>query len=71
MDIDSDTLDELTVDNLKEMRESILESLVERKQDRGMAIFTTDKDEDIKQLKKLYKAFNRVINYMSVAGQYE
>ena len=69
LEIDHDVLDALTVENLKCMRETVIENLFNREHgDLQLAVFSTDKAEDVRQLKKLYKGFNRVIRYMSVPG---
>lgn len=41
----------------------MLGDLKRRKEDRGMAIFNCDKDEDIKEMNRHIKAFKLVLNY--------
>ena len=41
----------------------MIDDLKRRKEDKGMAIFDCDKDEDIKKLNKHIKAFKLVLKY--------
>jgi len=62
-DLDYDEVDRITVNSLKELRNLLENDLERRKEGTGMAIFDTDKDEDVKLLKKQIKAFETVIKY--------
>jgi hypothetical protein len=42
---------------------NMVDDLKRRKEDKGMAIFDCDKDEDIKKLNKHIKAFKLVLKY--------
>ena len=63
VDIDYDEIDKITVNSLKELRNLLENDLERRKEGTGMAIFDTDKDKDVKLLKKQIKAFETVIKY--------
>ena len=63
VDIDYDEIDKITVNSLKELRKLLENDLELRKEGTGMAIFDTDKDKDVKLLKKQIKAFETVIKY--------
>ena len=63
VEIDIDAADKITLSNLKEMLECLENDYELRKEDRGMAIFEKDKDEDLKILKEHIKAFKTVIKY--------
>jgi len=63
VDIDYDEVDKITVNSLKELRNLLENDLKLRKEGTGMAIFDTDKDKDVKLLKKQIKAFETVIKY--------
>ena len=62
-DLDYDEVDRITVNSLKELRNLLENDLERRKEGTGMAIFDTDKDKDVKLLKKQIKAFETVIKY--------
>ena len=62
-DLDYDEVDKITVNSLKELRNLLENDLERRKEGTGMAIFDTDKDKDVKLLKKQIKAFETVIKY--------
>ena len=63
IDIDYDEVDKIIVNSLKELRNLLENDLQLRKEGAGMAIFDTDKDKDVKLLKKHIKAFETVIKY--------
>jgi len=63
VDIDYDEVDKITVNSLKELRKLLENDLERRKEGTGMAIFDTDKDKDVKLLKRQIKAFETVIKY--------
>ena len=63
VEIDMDAADKIVVVNLKHMLECLEDDYELRKEDRGMAIFEKDKDEDLKILKKHIKSFKTVLKY--------
>lgn len=63
VEIDMDAADKITLSNLKHMLELLENDYELRKEDRGMAIFEKDKDEDLKILKKHIKSFKTVLKY--------
>ena len=63
VEIDYDQADKLVIQNLKTMLECLENDYELRKEDRGMAIFENDKDEDLKILKKHIKYFKTVLKY--------
>ena len=63
VEIDYDEADKIVVANLSSMLECLENDYELRKEDRGMAIFEKDKDEDLKLLKKHIKAFKTVLKY--------
>ena len=63
VEIDIDAADKIVVANLSSMLELLENDYELRKEDRGMAIFEKDKDEDLKILKEHIKAFKTVIKY--------
>ena len=63
VEIDMDAADKIVVINLKHMLECLEDDYELRKEDRGMAIFEKDKDEDLKILKKHIKSFKTVLKY--------
>lgn len=63
VEIDMDAADKIVVANLNCMLECLENDYELRKEDRGMSIFDTDKDKDLKILKKHIKSFKIVIKY--------
>ena len=63
VEIDYDEADKIVVANLSSMLDCLENDYELRKDDRGMAIFDTDKDKDLKILKKHIKAFKTVLKY--------
>ena len=63
VEIDMDSADRITVQNLNNLLECLENDYELRKEDRGMAIFETDKDKDLKILKKHIKSFKTVLKY--------
>lgn len=69
MTVEVELTDEMIVKYLKESREGLTRDLNDRKNDRiSCGIFEYDKKEDIKAIKKLIKALDKVIWYHSVEG---
>jgi hypothetical protein len=63
VEIDMDSADRITVQNLNNLLECLENDYELRKEDRGMAIFESDKDKDLKILKKHIKSFKTVLKY--------
>lgn len=63
VEIDANSSDKITVQNLTNMLENLENDYELRKEDRGMAIFECDKDKDLKLLKKHIKSFKTVLKY--------
>ena len=63
VELDMDAADKIVVANLSSMLELLENDYELRKEDRGMAIFEIDKDEDLKILKKHIKSFKTVLKY--------
>ena len=63
VEIDMDAADKIVAVNLKNMLELLEDDYGLRKEDRGMAIFEKDKDEDLRILKKHIKSFRTVLKY--------
>jgi hypothetical protein len=65
--VSSDSLDKLVVEELSEMLQILEEQYEDRKMNRGLflAIFDHDQTRDLKKIKKLIRAYKRVIAYCS------
>lgn len=66
IDLGFEDMDRITAGNLKEVRSFMKADLKARKTNKGISIFSTDKKEDIKVMKKYIKAFDLIIPYFSV-----
>jgi hypothetical protein len=66
VELTDEFLDELIVGRLSESREILEEDLVNRKNGDALGIFSMDREEDIRKIKKMIKSLNRVIKYHSV-----
>lgn len=64
-DLDYEEIDKITVSSLKDLLGILENDLELRKSGNGMPIFDTDKDKDVKLLKKHIKAFKTVLKYYS------
>ena len=62
-DLDYEEVDKITVKSLKDLLDTLEQDFVSRKQGTGMSIFDTDKDEDLKILKKHIKAMKLILKY--------
>ena len=62
-DLDYDEADRITVNSLKDLLGILENDLELRKAGTGMSIFDTDKDKDVKLLKKHIKAFKTILRY--------
>jgi hypothetical protein len=63
VEVDWELSDIIVAKNLKELLDVLEHDLDCRKRDVGMAIFDTDKDKDIKLLKKHIKAMKLILKY--------
>ena len=63
VEIDMDETDRITVQNLNNLLECLEDDYELRKEGKSIAIFDTDKDEDLKILKKHIKSFKTVLKY--------
>jgi hypothetical protein len=63
IDVDWELSDIIVAKNLKELLETLEDDYESRKQGTGMSIFDTDKDKDIKLLKKHIKAMKLILKY--------
>lgn len=72
LEIDIDMAETLVVPVLKDSLEMLENDLraYDDEEDRFIAIFSTDRDEDIKMIKKHIKALKRVINWYAVPGDH-
>jgi hypothetical protein len=66
VELTDECLDELIVARLTESRECLEEDLFNRKNGDALCIFSMDREEDIRKIKKMIKSLNRVIKYHSV-----
>ena len=62
-DLDYHEVDKITVKSLTDLLGLLENDLELRKAGTGMAIFDTDKDKDVKLLKKHIKAFKTILRY--------
>ena len=63
IDVDWELSDIIVSKNLKGLLDTLEHDLDCRENDHGMAIFDTDKDKDIKLLKKHIKAMKLILKY--------
>ena len=63
VDVDWELSDIIVSKNLKGLLETLEHDFVCRKQGTGMSIFDTDKDKDLKLLKKHIKAVKLMLKY--------
>jgi len=63
IDIDIDQVDKIVSKQLEFLLKSLDDDLERRKEGRGMSIFDTDLDTDVKIMKKHIKAFKTVLKY--------
>ncbi len=63
IEVDWELSDIIVAKNLKELLETLEDDYESRKQGTGMSIFDTDKDKDIKLLKKHIKAMKLILKY--------
>ena len=65
VDVDWELSDIIVSKNLKGLLETLEDDYERRKQGTGMSIFDTDKDKDLKLLKKHIKAAKLILKYYS------
>lgn len=63
--ISDDQEDEITRATLRFMRDDLVKTYDARREDRGIAMYSLDKEKDLRKLERLLKAFDRVIDYCS------
>jgi hypothetical protein len=61
--IDEETMDDILEQGLLDMRRNLKADYESRKNGTGMAIFDRDMSEDMRKMRKMLKAFDRVIKY--------
>ena len=65
VDVDWELTDSIVSKNLSDLLDTLEQDYEKRKQGTGMAIFDTDKDKDLKLLKKHIKAMKLILKYYS------
>jgi hypothetical protein len=63
VELDYDAVDDIVKYQLRSLRDNLKDDLSRRKEDKGMAIFETDKEADIILMKEHIEAFNVVLRY--------
>ena len=63
VDIDWELADSIVSKNLSDLLDTLEQDYASRKQGTGMSIFDTDKDKDLKLLKKHIKAMKLILRY--------
>lgn len=63
VELDWDTIDNITTCSMKSLVESLEADLEKRKADTGMAIFEVEKELDIAMIEKHIEAFKLVLKY--------
>ena len=63
VDVDWELSDRIVSKNLKELLDTLEQDFEKRKKGTGMSIFDTDKDKDLKLLKKHIKAMKLILKY--------
>ena len=65
VEVDWELSDIIVSKNLKGLLETLEDDYIRRKEGNGMSIFDTDKDKDLKLLKKHIKAMKLILKYYS------
>ena len=65
VEVDWELSDIIVSKNLKGLLETLEDDYIRRKEGNGMSIFNTDKDKDLKLLKKHIKAMKLILKYYS------
>ena len=63
VELDWNTIDGIVKKELRSLRDNLKEDLRKRKDDKGMAIFDTDKKKDIALIKDHIESFNTILSY--------
>ena len=63
VEVDWELSDIIVSKNLKGLLETLEDDYIRRKEGNGMSIFDTDKDKDLKLLKKHIKAMKLILRY--------
>ena len=63
LDLDWELAETIVYNSLSDLLDTLETDYASRKQGTGMAIFDTDKDKDIKLLKKHIKAMKLILRY--------
>ena len=63
VELDWDTIDQITTSSMKSLVESLEDDLEKRKGGTGMAIFHKDKRKDIAEINRHIDAFKTVLKY--------
>jgi hypothetical protein len=69
IDINSDTADFLIVENLKQAIADMENDLERNKEGVGIAIFSTNKEEDLAEITKHLDAFRTTLSYFGVSNE--
>ncbi len=63
VELDYDVVDDIVKQQLRSIRENLKEDLKKRKNDKGIAIFDTDKTTDVALIKEHIEAFDLILSY--------
>lgn len=63
VELDWDTIDKITTCSMKSILENLEVDLENRKKDKGIAVFDTNKKKDIAEIKRHIDAFKTVLKY--------
>jgi hypothetical protein len=63
VELDWDTIDKVTTCAMKSVLENLEVDLENRKKDKGIAVFDTNKKKDIAEIKRHIDAFKTVLKY--------
>jgi hypothetical protein len=66
LEISSDLLEEITAAELQRTLKSLQKDIKDRKAGKKISIFSTDKAEDVAELKRHIEAFKLVLKYYGV-----
>jgi hypothetical protein len=63
VELDYDAVDSIVKQELRSLRETLVEDLQKRKKGTGIAIFEVDKTMDVALIKEHIEAFNLILRY--------
>jgi hypothetical protein len=63
IELDWDTIDKIATSSMKSLVENLEVDLENRKKDKGIAVFDTNKKKDIAEIKRHIDAFKTVLKY--------